>query len=345
MNDTLKNETLNKPARFRMSNDAYINFFMLIVLLVFIAIASFIVPSFLSASTFMNILAQQSFLVIVGISVTFLLLTGNFDLSVGGVASCAGVLAVYFCQPIEASASALGMNNGFGMPVPLAVAMSLLVCLGIGVLNAVFIVRFKIASVIVTLGTMYIARGIARGIAQGAQRSLGLPDSFSDAGLTSFGGIGLPVIIMLAAFAIALVVEKGTGFGRRMYHIGANKTSAEISGIKVNKQMIQLYIMSAVVAGAAGIILASKFKQGSSYAADGFEFDALAATILGGTSIRGGSGSVVGLMIGVFIFGSLSTCLNQLGLHPATQMVIKGIVLVIAVVVQQLIISRRNVRG
>ena len=340
------NATLNNPEkRFRLSNDAYVNFFMFIVLLAFIAVASFIVPSFMNVNTFMNILSQQSFLIIMGISVTFLLLTGNFDLSVGAVASCAGVLGVYFCQPVDGSASELGMNTGLGMPVPVAILMALAVCLGIGLLNALFIVKYRIASVIVTLGTMYIARGIARGVAQGAQRSLGLPDSFTDVGLSTIGGIGVPVIIMLLAFVIALIVEKRTGFGRRMYHIGANKISAEISGIKVNKQLIQLYVMSALVSGAAGLMLASKFKQGSSYAADGFEFDALAATILGGTSIRGGSGSVIGLMIGVFIFGSLSTCLNQLGLHPATQMVIKGIVLVIAVVVQQLIITRRNMRG
>jgi len=340
------NASLNdQEKRFKLSNDAYVNFFMFVVLLVFIVIASFIVPSFMDPNTFMNILSQQSFLIIIGISVTFLLLTGNFDLSVGAVASCAGVLGVYFCQPVDGSASELGMNTGLGMPVPVAVLMALAVCLGIGILNALFIVKYKIASVIVTLGTMYIARGIARGVAQGAQRSLGLPDSFTDIGLSTIGGIGVPVIIMLIAFVFALVVEKRTGFGRRMYHIGANKVSAEISGIKVNRQLIQLYIMSALVAGAAGLMLASKFKQGSSYAADGFEFDALAATILGGTSIRGGSGSIIGLMIGVFIFGSLSTCLNQLGLHPATQMVIKGIVLVIAVVVQQFIISRRNMRG
>ena len=335
----------NPEKRIRLNNDAYVNFFMFIVLLAFCAVASVIVPSFLDVNTFMNILSQQAFLIIIGISVTFLLLTGNFDLSVGAVASVAGVLGVYFCQPVDGSASELGMNTGLGMPVPVAVIMALLVCLGIGLLNALFIVKYRIASVIVTLGTMYIARGIARGVAQGAQRSLGLPDSFTDVGLSTIGGIGVPVIIMLVAFAAALLVEKRTGFGRRMYHIGANKVSAEISGIKVNKQMIQLYVMSALVSGAAGLMLASKFKQGSSYAADGFEFDALAATILGGTSIRGGSGSVIGLMIGVFIFGSLSTCLNQLGLHPASQMVIKGIVLVIAVVVQQFIISRRNMRG
>ena len=336
------NATLNDSTkRFRLGNDAYINFFMFIVLLAFILIASFVVPSFMTSDTFLNILAQQSFLIIIGISVTFLLLTGNFDLSVGSVASCAGVLAVYFCQPVDGSASELGMNTGLGLPVPVAMLLALLVCLGIGLINALFIVRYKIASVIVTLGTMYIARGIARGIAQGAQRSLGLPDSFYEIGQKTIGGIGLPVIIMLIAVVIALVVEKGTGFGRRMYHIGANKVAAENSGIKVNRQLVQLYILSALVSGAAGLILASKFKQGSSYAADGFEFDALAATILGGTSIRGGSGSVIGLLIGVFIFGSLSTCLNQLGLHPSTQMILKGIVLVIAVVVQQLIISRR----
>ena len=338
------NEGIKMNRGLRMGNDTYVNFFMLIVLLAFIAVASITTPSFLAPQTFMNILAQQSFLIIVGISVTFLLLTGNFDLSVGAMGSCAGVLAVYFCQPVDGSASELGMNTGFGFPVPVACALALAVCLGLGLMNAVFIVKYRVASVIVTLGTMYIARGIALGISQGAQRSLGLPDSFYIVGNSTVGSVQMPVIIMLVAVAAALIIEKGTGFGRRMFHIGANKVSAEISGIKVNRHLVMLYVTSALVAGAVGLIYASKFKQGSSYAMDGYEFDALAATILGGTSIRGGSGSVVGLMIGVFIFGSLSTCLNQLGLHPSTQMILKGIVLVIAVVVQQLMISRRSSR-
>jgi ribose transport system permease protein len=236
------------------------------------------------------------------------------------------------------------MNTGLGLPVPFAIALALLACLGLGLLNAAFIVKYKIASVIVTLGSMYIARGIAKGISQGAQRSLGLPDSFYVVGNSTVGSVQMPVIIMLGALAAALIIEKRTGFGRRMFHIGANKVSAEISGIKVDRQLVSLYLISAVAAGAVGLIYASKFKQGSSYAMDGYEFDALAATILGGTNIRGGSGSVVGLIIGVFIFGSLSTCLNQLGLHPSTQMIIKGIVLVIAVVAQQLIVSRRSSR-
>jgi ribose transport system permease protein len=328
--------------RHRINNDAYINLFMLVVLAAFILIASFVVPSFFSAGSFLNILAQQSYLIIMGVMVTFLLLTGNFDLSVGSVASCAAVLSVYFCQPTEGSASELGMNTGFGLPVAAAMILALVVCLGIGALNALFIVKYRIASVIVTLGTMYIARGIARVVAQGAQRNLGLPPSFTKLGLTSFGDIGLPVVIMLVVVAVTLIVEKKTGFGRRMYHIGANKDAAEISGIRVGRQLVSLYMMSALMAGFAGLMIASKFKSGSSYAADGYEFDALAATILGGTSIRGGSGSIIGLLIGVFIFGTLSTCLNQLGLPPASQTVAKGIVLVIAVVVQQFAITRRN---
>jgi len=330
--------------RFRLSNDAYINLCMLLVLLAFIVFASLMVPTFFAPKTFINIITQQAFLIIIGISVTFLLLTGNFDLSVGSVGSVAGVLVVYFCQPVDGSASALGMNTGLGLPIPVACALALVVCLGLGLLNATFIVKYRIASVIVTLGTMYIARGLARGVAQGAQRSLGLTEEFYKVGNANVGSLQLPVVIMLCAFAAALIIEKYTGFGRRMFHIGANKVSAEISGVKVNRQLVQLYVMSALISGTVGLIYASAFRQGSSYAMDGYEFDALAATILGGTSIRGGSGSVIGLMIGVFIFGSLSTCLNQLGLHPSTQMILKGIVLVTAVVAQQLLISRRASR-
>jgi ribose transport system permease protein len=340
----MKDVSLTKEnmIKHKVSNETYMTLYMLFVLFVIIVVASLFVPTFLSIGTFLNILAQQSYLIIMGIGVTFLLLTGNFDLSVGSVASCAAVLSVFFCQPLEGSASSLGMNNGWGLSVPAAMILALLVCLGIGAINALFIVRYKIASVIVTLGTLYISRGIAQVVAQGANRNLGLPDSFSRLGDTTVGPLGLPVVIMLVGVAIALIVEKGTVFGRRMYHIGANRDAAVISGIKVNKQLTSLYLISALLSGFTGLIIASKFKSGSSYAANGYEFDALAAAILGGTSILGGFGSIVSLLIGVFILGIISTCLNQMGFQPATQTIFKGIILVIAVIAQRVGISRRS---
>jgi ribose transport system permease protein len=203
----------------------------------------------------------------------------------------------------------------------------------------------RVASVIVTLGTMYMSRGIAMVVTNGAQRNVGLPEEFELLGDLTFGGvISLPVLIMVILVVASLIVEKKTVFGRRMYFIGANRRAAEISGIKVNRQVAVLYILSAVLAGLTGIILASKFQSGRAYAAYGYEFNALVVTVLGGTSIAGGFGSVVSLVIGAFILGILSTSLNQLGLPPDVQTIAKGAIIVIAVVAQRFALERRKRR-
>lgn len=331
-----------KALRKRLNNENYLNLSMLGVLLAFILIASIFIPTFFNLRGLLNILAQQSYLIIIGIGVTFLLLTGNFDLSVGGIASCAGVLLAFFVQQKDNTAGPLSV--GLGMDMIPAILLSLAICTGIGLINAFFIVRIKIPSVIVTLGTMYVARGIAIVMAQGAQRNVGLPENFDKLGTMTIGVINLPIIIMVIAVIIALIIEKKTIFGRRLYYIGANTKAAEISGINVKKQITILYVFSALMAAFTGVIYASQFNQGSSYAANGYEFDALVATILGGTSILGGFGSIFGLLIGTFILGVLSTCLNQLGLPPAMQNFSKGVILVIAVVAQRFAIARRSSR-
>ncbi len=214
----------------------------------------------------------------------------------------------------------------------------------IGALNAFFIVRMKIASVIVTLGTMAVSRGIAMIIARGAQRNVGLPPVFKEIGqFTIIGTINLSVLIMLVMLAAAIVVEKRTIFGRRLYLIGANQTAARLSGIRAGEQVSRLYVLSAVLAGITGLIMASKFNSGSSVFGTGYEFDALVVTVLGGTSIFGGFGSVIGTVVGAFILGILSTSVNMLGYPPAIQMLVKGSVIIIAILAQRFALDRRNV--
>jgi ribose/xylose/arabinose/galactoside ABC-type transport system permease subunit len=328
----------------RLGNGSFMNLSMLGVLLVFFSAASFIVPTFFSPGGFLNIISQQSYLIIVGIGVTLLLVTGNFDLSVGGVAACAGVLAAYFCQPPLTALSA-PLSNGLGMGVFPATVLTLAICAVIGAINAYFVVKVRVASVIVTLGTMYMARGIAILVTQGAQRNVGLPDAFEVLGhLTFLDTFSLPVVIMVALVLISVIIEKRTVFGRRMYFIGANRMAAEISGIRVKRHVAILYVVTAVLAGFTGIILASKFKSGRAYAASGYEFNALVMTVLGGTSITGGFGSVISLVIGALILGILSTSLNQLGLHPAAQTIAQGAIILIAVIAQRFALEQRNRR-
>jgi ribose transport system permease protein len=326
----------------RLSNETFMHLSMLGVLIVFFIAASIIVPTFFDAKGLLNIVSQQSYLIIIGIGVTFLLITGHFDLSVGGIAACAGVLFAYFSQPNDPTATST-LAIGLGLNLLPAVLLTLAVSAAIGAINAYFVVKMRVASVIVTLGTMYIARGLAMLVAQGAQRNVGLPPEFGVLGDIRVGGVlNLPVLIMLVFIVAALIVEKKTLFGRRMYYIGANKNAAEISGVKVSRQVSALYVMSGILSGLTGMILASMFQSGRAYGASGYEFNALVVTVLGGTSIAGGFGSIISLLIGTFILGILSTSLNQLGLPPDIQTILKGVIIVIAVVAQRFALQRRK---
>jgi len=326
----------------KISNLAFINLSMLGVLTVVFIVASLVVPRFFSINNVSNLIAQQAEVVILGIGVTFLLITGYFDMSVGGIVSLGAVLSAYFCQAKSAANSPL--SSGLGMSYGAAIFLTLVCCTFIGVINAFFIVKMKVNSVVITLGTMAVARGIAMIVAKGAQRITGLPPIFKEIGqFTVIGTINLAVIIMIILLIVALIIENKTVFGRRIYLIGANQEAARLSGIKVGKEVLRLYIISAFLAGVTGIIMASRFNAGNCYLGTGYEFDALVVTVLGGTSIAGGFGSVTCAVVGAFILGILGTSVNMLGFQPAMQMLVKGFVIVIAILAQRFALDKRNV--
>ena len=331
-----------KDSQGKISNLTFIILAMLGVLLVVFIGASLMVPRFFDINTMSNLLVQQSELIIIGIGVTFIVITGRLDLSVGGVVALAAVLSAYFAQ--ANTRLEFSLSSGLGFPYWLAVILTLICCMAIGAINAFFIVKFKIASIIVTLGGMSLARGIAMIIARGAQRNVGLPPAFGFLGRYSVvGTINLAVCIMLVLVIAAVFVEKKTVFGRNLFLIGSNKTAADLSGVKTDKQIAQLYILSSFFAGITGILMASKFCSGNSSIANGYEFDALVITVLGGTSIHGGFGSVICAVIGAFILGILSTSVNMLGYPPASQLLVRGFVIVIAILAQRYALNKRNV--
>ena len=236
----------------RMSNESFITLFMVGVLVVLFGIACAIVPNFYLPQNMLNLLTNNWFIIIIGIGVTFLLITGNFDMSVGGVIALTGVLSVYFCQGANVSQNALA--NGLGLPYGVAVSLALLCALGIGALNAFFIARLKVPSIIVTLGTMMLARGIAQVVTLGAQRNTSLPDVFGVVGNMSIQGtsIKISVLIMIVLLVAAFIFEKMTVSGRRTYLIGANPVAARLSGIKVGRHLTSLYLISALPGGHHG---------------------------------------------------------------------------------------------
>lgn len=325
----------------KISNEAYLNRVMFLVLILLFALASIFIDKFFSTATALNLIANNWYIVILGIGVTFLLVSGHLDMSVGGIVAMAGVLSAYFVQPANEGFSELG--QGLGMPYGVAIILTLLVCLCIGLLNAIFIAKMRVASIIVTLGTMSIARGIGQIAALGAQRSAGLPDLFGVIGnVPLFGPIKIAAAIAAILVVIALFIEKKTSFGRRTYLIGANREAARLSGVKVELHIGLLYMLSALLAGITGILLASEMKAGISTRGTGFEFNALVVTLLGGASIDGGVGSVLGMVIGALILGVVSSAAYGLLLRPEWQFILKAIVTFLAIIAQRYLLDQRN---
>ena len=324
------------------SNETFLSLFMVGVLVILFAVACAFVPNFYLPKNMINLITNNWFVIIIGIGVTFLLITGNFDLSVGGTIALTGVLSAYFAQAANVSQNALA--NGLGLPYGAAVGLALICALGIGAINAYFIARLKVPSIIVTLGTMMLARGIAQVITQGAQRNTSLPDAFGVVGNMSIQGtsIKISVLIMILLVVLAFIFEKMTVSGRRTYLIGANPVAARLSGIKVGKHLTSLYLISALLAGITGILLASEFKAGVSGRAMGYEFDALVISLLGGVSIAGGFGSVLGMFVGAVILSVVTSSATGLLLSPDWQFTLKGVVTFIAILAQRFALDRRK---
>jgi ribose transport system permease protein len=326
----------------KLSDESFITLFMVGVLIIVFGLACTVVPNFYLPQNILNLITNNWFVIILGIGVTFVLITGNFDMSVGGNIALTGVLSVYFCQGVNVSQNVLA--NGLGLPYPVAVALALLCAMGVGAVNAFFIAKLKVPSIIVTLGTMMLARGAAQIITQGAQRNTSLPDAFGVLGSLSIPGtpLRLSLLVMIALIIAAFIFEKKTVFARRIYLIGANPEAARLSGINVTKYLTALYIFSGLLAGITGVLLASEFKAGVSGRATGYEFDALVISLLGGVSIAGGFGSVLGMFVGAIILSVVTSAATGLLLSPDWQFILKGVVTFLAIVAQRSALDKRK---
>jgi ribose/xylose/arabinose/galactoside ABC-type transport system permease subunit len=326
----------------RLSDESFITLFMVGVLILVFSFACFFVPNFFTAQNIINLITNNWFVIIIGIGVTFLLITGHFDMSVGGVIALTGVLSVYFCQGVNVSKNPLA--NGLGLPYVVALGLALVCAMGIGGLNAFFVTKLKVPSIIVTLGTAMLARGAAQVITQGAQRNTSLPDGFGVLGSLGIPGttIRLSLMIMIALILLSFFFEKKMIYARRVYLIGANPVASRLSGINVAKYVTSLYILSALLAGITGILLASEYNAGMANRAVGFEFDALVIALLGGVSIAGGFGSVLGMFVGALILSVVTSAATGLLLSPDWQYILKAVVTFIAIMVQRYALDKRK---
>jgi ribose transport system permease protein len=280
---------------------------------------AYLSPAFLTTSNALNVLRQVSTNANLAFGMTLAILIGGIDLSVGPVLAISGTLTA-------------GLIATSGLPVWLAVLMGLSCGTMIGFFNGFIISRTGIAPFIVTLATMQIARGMAY-VYTGGNPVSAYVDSFNAIGSGYLGPVPLPVIYTSIVFLLMCFLLYRTRFGRYVYALGGNRTASIYSGININRVQVLVYSIIGFLAAASGIVLCARMYSGQPTIGNGFELDAIAAVVLGGTSFSGGVGTLGGTLLGVFVIGILNNGLNLLNINSFWQLVIKGVVILLAVYV------------
>lgn len=296
----------------------------LIGLIIFGVIVSILNPRFLSTANLLNILRQTSINAIIAAGMTFVILTGGIDLSVGSI------LAI--CGAVSASMLAGGINGYIVLIITIVLGTIL------GAVSGSFISYGKLQAFITTLVAMTLLRGATLVFTDGKPISMGFGDNallFDTIGGGYLFGIPVPIYIMIAVFAVCNYVLKNTKFGRYVFAVGGNEEATKLSGINVEKLKVKVYAISGGLAALAGIIITSRLGSAQPTAGTGYELDAIAAVVLGGTSLSGGIGSISGTITGALIIGVLGNALNLLDVSSYYQMMIKAIVILAAVLIDR----------
>ncbi|MBN6074237.1 ABC transporter permease [Aggregatibacter actinomycetemcomitans] len=301
---------------------------------------SFTSEAFLSTNNIFNILLQVSVICVISVGMTYVILTGGIDLSVGSIVALSAVCLGLFTHW---GIALLGENPTEPM-LSIVVMVSVLGSIGVGALcgyvNGVIIVYGKVTSFITTLGMMGIARGLALTLSNG-KTIYNFPEALRFFGngrlnITDGFGIPIPVIIALIVVLISFYILTQTVFGRQVYALGGNREAVRLSGINVNKLEIKTYVINGALAAIGAVILVGRLNAAQPIAGTGYELDAIAATVIGGTSLMGGVGSVISTSIGALIMGVLQNGLTLLNVTSYLQRLIIGLVIILAVFLDQL---------
>ncbi|MFK7871421.1 MAG: ABC transporter permease [Roseobacter sp.] len=299
---------------------------LIVLIAVIIIVMSNVNPFFFSFSNFRAVAVGMAPTAIIVIGMAILLASGGFDLSVGSV--------------MALSSTVVAMLLLTGMPIPLAVVLGLALGGVLGVVNGVLVTGLGINPLIATLGTMSIARGIALVLTEGFSVS-NLPASFSWIGSADIGGFPVIVVLTLLLVVVFDLAVRHTRFFRQVYFIGANETAAMLSGIHVTRVRIILYALTGVLAALAGVLLASRLMSGTPTAGNGIELQVLAAAVIGGASLRGGEGTILGAFLGVVFVALINNSMTMQAVSIYWQMIVIGGVLVLAVALDMLIRRKR----
>jgi putative xylitol transport system permease protein len=287
-------------------------------LLALIIMLSSVSPVFLTVKNFINIFKQTSITSILAIGMTFVLLTGGIDLSVGSITALAGVLA-----------ASVGVSaNGSPLIVSFLVAIGTgIIC---GLINGIGVAYIGFPAFIMTLGMMGIARGSAQ-VFTGGTPIFGVSPAFARIAAGVTFGIPNLVYYMLVIFLAAYVILTKTLFGRRIYATGGNLEAARLSGVDVKKLLVLVYVVCGALAGLCGILMASRITSGNPIAADKYEMDAISAAVIGGISMTGGYGSVLGTIVGAFILTIIQNGFDIMGISPFYKQIVQGGIILFAV--------------
>lgn len=299
-------------------------FVIFFIFLLFCIILNLLSKYFLTAVNISNVLQQVSTLIIAACGATFVMVSGGIDLSVGGVIALSGVIAAGFASK--------------GYPLPFCFLIGIIAGTMIGMLNGFLVSKTKIIPIIATLGTMWISRGLAyiytTSQTKGALSIVtGIPRDFRIIGRGTIGKIPINVIISIAIFIFCFIFLKYTVFGLRTYSVGTNEDATRRFGINTSKHKFLVYTFAGTLSGISGVLLASRLSSGEPNAGMGFEFDVIVAVILGGTSLLGGEGTLVGTLIGALFVGVLSNALNLLQVQTFYRYIVLGSILIIAVII------------
>jgi ribose/xylose/arabinose/galactoside ABC-type transport system permease subunit len=302
-----------------------------VVLVLVVALGAVVFgDSFASAGNFANIAISSSFLALVAVGMTFVIISGGIDLSVGSVLALGGVLTAY--------GSRWGSAGALLLP--------LVVCGLIGLTQGLLIAKARMAPFIVTLAGLLFARGLALAVSDEGNTTYLIQSGMlvGRLGQGTVLGVGLPVLFALVAFAVGLVVLNRTRSGQAVFAIGGSQDAAELMGLPVARIKVGIYVASGLLAGFAGVLVAARSSSGLPTVGDGLELQAIAAVVIGGTLLSGGAGTLSGTLAGVLLLGVIQNLINQVGtLSSYYQQVVSGAFLIVVVIVQAWI-SRRQRR-
>lgn len=293
---------------------------ILIILIAMFIVLSIASNKFMTWDNMTNLMKQTSINGVVAIGMTFVIISSGIDLSVGAIVGFSGILA------------SMLMVGGWG--IALSVLVAIVASAGVGVANGVLVHDGKVPPFIATLGTMTIVRGVIMLITD-ARMISGMPDDFINFATSTILGIPALAIIWIVAIIIAILILKFTVFGRNVYSIGSNEEATRLSGVNIRLNIYGIYLVSALCSAVAGIMLASRVGNGLPKGGDGYELDAIAASVVGGASLSGGEGSIVGTVIGALIMQTLRNGGNLLGVNSFILEICIGSLIIVAVLIDK----------